>query len=43
MGAKYLIDRGVAKEDVYREWTSYDTIANAFFGMLHFAVPLGIK
>ena len=43
MGAKYLIDRGVAKEDIYREWTSYDTIANAFFGLLHFAVPLGIK
>ena len=43
MGAKYLIDHGVNKEDIYREWTSYDTIANAFFGLLHFVVPLGIE
>jgi hypothetical protein len=43
MGAKYLIDQGVKKEDIYREWTSYDTIANAFFSLLHFVVPMGIK
>lgn len=43
MGAKYLIDHGVDKEDIYREWSSYDTIANAFYGLLHFVVPLGIR
>lgn len=42
MGAKYLIDRGVSKEDIYREWTSYDTIANAMFGLLHFIGPMEI-
>jgi hypothetical protein len=42
MGAKYLIEHGVAKDDIYREWASYDTIANAFFSLLHFVVPLKI-
>lgn len=43
MGAKYLIDRGVDPDDIYREWSSYDTIANGFFSLLNFVIPLGIK
>tara|TARA_R100001163_G_scaffold65473_2_gene62757 strand:- start:5148 stop:5933 length:786 start_codon:yes stop_codon:yes gene_type:complete len=42
MGAKYLIDRGVNPDDISREWASYDTIANAFFGLLNFAIPLDL-
>jgi len=43
MGAKYLIDRGVDKCDLYREWASYDTIANAFYSLLNFVIPLRLK
>ena len=31
--ANYLIQRGVLATDIYREWSSYDTIANAFFAL----------
>jgi len=27
----YLVQRGIEKDKIYREWSSYDTIANAFF------------
>jgi hypothetical protein len=27
----YLIQKGVSKDIIFREWSSYDTIANAFF------------
>jgi len=43
MGAKYLLDKGVKSEDLYREWGSYDTIANGFFSLLNFVIPLSIK
>lgn len=43
MGAKYLLDKGVDSEDLYREWASYDTIANGFFSLLNFVIPLKIK
>jgi vancomycin permeability regulator SanA len=43
MGAKYLLDKGIPAEDLYREWGSYDTIANGFFSLLNFIIPLGIK
>lgn len=43
MGAKYLLDKGVKAEDLYREWGSYDTIANGFFSLLNFVIPMGIK
>lgn len=43
MGAKYLIDLGVDPGDLYREWGSYDTIANGFFSLLNFVIPLGIN
>jgi len=43
MGAKYLIDRGVKSSDLYREWGSYDTIANGFFSLLNFGIPLNLN
>lgn len=43
MGAKYLVDRGINPDDIYREWASYDTIANGFFSLLNFTIPLKIK
>ena len=29
----YLVQKGIAKNDIRREWSSYDTIANAFFSL----------
>lgn len=43
IGAKYLIDHGVDSGMIYREWASYDTIANGFFCLTNFFLPLGIK
>jgi len=43
MGARYLIDQGVLPADLYREWASYDTIANGFFSLVNFVIPLGIN
>ena len=40
MGAKYLIELGVDCDDIYREWSSYDTIANAFFALSNFIIPM---
>lgn len=42
MGAKYLIDRGVDPNDLFREWASYDTIANGVFSLLNFVIPMKI-
>lgn len=43
MGAKYLCDLGVNPRDLYREWSSYDTIANGYFSLLNFVVPMQLK
>ena len=37
--ANYLIYNGIKSERIMREWSSYDTIANAFFGLTNFAIP----
>jgi len=29
----YLVQQGIDKEKIHREWASYDTIANAFFSL----------
>ena len=29
----YLLQNGIEKDNIYREWSSYDTIANAFFSL----------
>jgi hypothetical protein len=38
--AQYLVSQGVPCENVYKEWASYDTIANGWFAFQDFIVPL---
>ena len=40
--AEYLIERGVEPSDLMREWSSYDTIANAFFSLTNFIIPMNL-
>jgi hypothetical protein len=41
--AYYLCKNNVKEDDIYREWGSYDTIANGFFAFTNFILPLKIK
>ncbi len=41
--SEYLIGLGVKPTDIYKEWSSYDTIANGFFGFTHFILPLNLS
>lgn len=41
--ASYLIENGVSANDIYKEWSSYDTIANGYFAFTNFIVPLHIE
>jgi hypothetical protein len=41
--AEYLINLGVYSKDVYKEWSSYDTIANGYFGFTNHIIPMGLK
>ena len=41
--AQYLHSKGVPQNDIYREWTSHDTIANGFFAYINFIIPLNIN
>ena len=34
---------GVSPNNIYKEWSSYDTIANGFFGFVNFIIPLKLK
>ncbi len=38
--AHYLINKGVPHTQIMREWSSYDTIANAWFALTNYAIPL---
>lgn len=40
---QYLLDGGVKKEDLMREWSSYDTLANAFFSLVNYAIPMRLN
>lgn len=40
---KYLLEKGVQVEDLMREWSSYDTIANSFFSLLNFTIPMNLR
>lgn len=40
---QYLIDNGVHPDDLMREWSSYDTIANGFFSLVNYSLPMEIK
>jgi len=41
--SEYLISLGVSSNKIFKEWSSYDTIANAFFSFLNFIIPLELK
>jgi hypothetical protein len=41
--SEYLINLGVSPNKIYKEWSSYDTIANGFFGFTNFIIPLKLK
>lgn len=41
--SEYLIGLGVNPSHIYKEWSSYDTIANGFFGFSHFVLPLKLS
>jgi vancomycin permeability regulator SanA len=41
--ADYLIELGVNPKDVYREWSSYDTIANGYFAFMNYIYPLKLR
>lgn len=41
--AKYLLEAGVDPSDLMREWSSYDTIANAFFTLTNYIIPMEIN
>jgi hypothetical protein len=41
--SEYLIQLGVDSKRIYKEWSSYDTIANAFFSFVNFIIPLKLN
>jgi hypothetical protein len=41
--SEYLISLGVEPNMIYKEWSSYDTIANGYFGFVNHIIPLGLK
>ena len=41
--SEYLIALGVKSSMIYKEWSSYDTIANGFFAFSNFIIPLRLK
>ena len=41
--ADYLVELGVNPKDIYREWSSYDTIANGYFAFMNYIYPLKLK
>jgi hypothetical protein len=41
--SEYLISLGVKPNMIYKEWSSYDTIANGFFAFTNFIIPLQLK
>jgi hypothetical protein len=43
VAAKYLVEKGVNPDDIMTEWSSLDTIANGFFTLVNFVIPLQLK
>lgn len=41
--AMYLLKNGVPEQNIYREWSSYDTIANGYYAFSTIIIPLKIK
>lgn len=38
--SQYLIEKGIPGKYIYKEWSSYDTIANGYFAFTNFIIPL---
>ena len=38
--SQYLMNKGVPGKYIYKEWSSYDTIANGYFSFTNFIIPL---
>lgn len=38
--ANYLINNNIDYNNIKKEWSSYDTVANGFFSFLNFIIPL---
>ena len=41
--AEYLINKGINPKNIYKEWASYDTIANGYFAFANFINPMQLK
>ena len=41
--ANYLLERGVQSDKILKEWSSFDTIGNAYFSLVVHALPLQWK
>jgi uncharacterized SAM-binding protein YcdF (DUF218 family) len=42
-GAKYLVERGCHPRRILIEWSSYDTIGNAYFARMHHTEPAAMQ
>lgn len=41
--SEYLINLGVKSSDIYKEWSSYDTIANGYFSLMNYTMPMNFN
>ena len=41
--SEFLIKANIPPNDIYREWSSYDTVANGFFAFSNFIIPMKLK
>lgn len=41
--SEYLIKNGIPSKSIYKEWGSYDTIANGFFSFTNFIIPMKLS
>jgi vancomycin permeability regulator SanA len=41
--SEYLITKGVDPHNIYKEYSSYDTVANGFYAYLNFILPMGLQ
>eukprot|EP00898_Chlorokybus_atmophyticus_P007135 jgi/Chlat1/7422/Chrsp6S07446 len=39
--AENLVQKGLHQDNIYKEWASYDTVANAYFALVQHAMPAG--
>jgi vancomycin permeability regulator SanA len=40
---QYLISQGIPASSLMREWSSYDTIANAWFALMNYVIPFNYE